>query len=165
LSYFHPGVNFKFGNRWHAGMRGPPVSAPSPPGCHVPTPRCALKALSGPRACVRPNSHRLPIASPTASPRAAPSRPRRLPCPRPDSPTTRLVSRTSAHMSECATPPSLSMPLSTPSDAQPCSYAVPAALTLSTVVSHRLSSNRTCRATRTLPSTLVSSAAPPSTRQ
>jgi hypothetical protein len=71
---------------------GPPVSAPSPRGCHVPMPRhsLALRALSGPLAGV-------PTAVPTAPPRclsrvvASPH----LTCARPDRAAVRIRSRPS----------------------------------------------------------------------
>jgi hypothetical protein len=77
---FSSGGKFKFRNRWHEGPTcqpplpalGPPVSVPSPRGCHAPAPRRthALKALSGPRrlAC-----RTLTAPPPTASPRVPPT--------------------------------------------------------------------------------------------
>jgi hypothetical protein len=51
LSYFHPGIIFNTENADEWGTcqpplfaPGPPVSTPSPRGCHVPTPRRATRA-------------------------------------------------------------------------------------------------------------------------
>jgi hypothetical protein len=57
---------------------GPPVSAPTPRGCHAHAPRCALKALSGPRVSV-PTAICVPTALPMP-PRLTRHRPDRA-CP------------------------------------------------------------------------------------